>query len=87
MLWAGVLRAGVLGAAGLGLLVFVATDLLYGLVAALSETRAAQRLRVVSRDPASVRRVALIALRAVGRSYRERFYLRAEALTTPGEFD
>ena len=41
-----VLRNVVLGAAGLGLLVFVATDLLYGLVAALSETRAAQRLRV-----------------------------------------
>ena len=62
-----VLRNVVLGAAGLGLLVFVATDLLYGLVAALSETRAAQRLRVVSRDPASVRRAALIALRVVGR--------------------
>ncbi|HET7095927.1 MAG TPA: mechanosensitive ion channel domain-containing protein, partial [Casimicrobiaceae bacterium] len=61
-----VLRNVVLGAAGLGLLVFVATDLLYGLVAALSETRAAQRLRIVSRDPASVRRAALIALRVVG---------------------
>jgi len=61
-----VLRNIVLGAAGLGLLVFVATDLLYGLVVGLLETSAAQRLRSVSHDPASVRRAALIALRAVG---------------------
>ena len=61
-----VLRNIVLGAAGLGLLVFVATHLLYGLVAALFETRVAQRLRIVSRDAASVRRAALIALRVVG---------------------
>jgi potassium-dependent mechanosensitive channel len=61
-----VLRNIVLGAAGLGLLAFVATHLLYGLVAALSETRVAQRLRIVSRDPASVRHAALIVLRVVG---------------------
>jgi potassium efflux system protein len=60
------LRNIVLGAAGLGLLVFVAAHLLYGLVAALSETRVAQRLRIVSRDPASVRHAALIAFRVVG---------------------
>jgi potassium-dependent mechanosensitive channel len=61
-----VLRNVVLGAAGLGLLVVVATHLLYGLVVALSETRVAQRLRIVSHDPASVRRAALNALRFVG---------------------
>ena len=61
-----VLRNIVLGAGGLALLVVVATHLLYGLVAALSETRIARRLRIVSRDPASVRRAALIALRVVG---------------------
>ena len=63
---AGVLRNVVLGAAGLGLMVVVATYLLYGLVAALLETRVAQRLRVVSHNPASVRRAALTALRLVG---------------------
>ncbi len=61
-----VLRNVVLGAAGLGLLVVVATHLLYGLVVALSETRVAQQLRIVSHDPASVRRAALNALRFVG---------------------
>jgi small-conductance mechanosensitive channel len=61
-----VLRNVVLGAAGLGLLVVVTTHLLYGLVVALSETRVAQRLRIVSHDPASVRRAALNALRFVG---------------------
>jgi small-conductance mechanosensitive channel len=50
----------------LGLLVVVTTHLLYGLVVALSETRVAQRLRIVSHDPASVRRAALNALRFVG---------------------
>jgi small-conductance mechanosensitive channel len=61
-----VLRNVVLGAVGLGLLVVVATYLLYGLVAALTETRFAQRLRIVSHDPASARRVGLIALRFCG---------------------
>jgi len=61
-----VLRNVVLGAIGLGLLVFIATHLLYGLVAVLSETRAAQWLRIVSRDPASLRRAALTALTIVG---------------------
>jgi small-conductance mechanosensitive channel len=61
-----VLRNAVLGAVGLGLVVVVATHLLYGLAVALSETRVAQRLRIVSRDPASVRRAALNALRFVG---------------------
>ncbi|HUL65359.1 MAG TPA: mechanosensitive ion channel domain-containing protein [Burkholderiaceae bacterium] len=61
-----VLRNAVLGAAGLGLLIVVATQLLYELVAALSETRVAQRLRIVRHDPAAVRRVALTALRVAG---------------------
>lgn len=61
-----VLRNVVLGAAGLALLVVIATHLLYGLVAAFSETPAAQRLRIVRRDPASIRRVAMTALRVVG---------------------
>jgi small-conductance mechanosensitive channel len=61
-----VLRNIVLGAAGLGLLIGVAVHLLYGLLVALSETRVAQQLRVVSHDPASVRRAALTALRALG---------------------
>ena len=61
-----VLRNVVLGAGGLGLLVVVATHLLYGLVVALSETRVAQRLRIVSHDPGSARRAALNALRFVG---------------------
>ena len=60
------LRNIVLGAAGLALLVFATIYLLYGLIAALSQTRVAQRLRIVSRDPASVRRAALTALRVVG---------------------
>ena len=61
-----VLRNIVLGAAGLALLVFVATHVLYGLVVALSETRVAQRLRIMSHDPASVQRAALTALRVIG---------------------
>ena len=61
-----VLRNIVLGAGGLALLVVAVTHLLYGLIAALSETRIAQRLRIVSRDPASVRRTALNTLRVVG---------------------
>jgi small-conductance mechanosensitive channel len=60
-----VLRNIVLGAAGLALVVVVVTHLLYGLVFALSETHVAQRLRIVSHDPASVRRAALTALRVV----------------------
>jgi potassium efflux system protein len=60
------LRNIVLGAAGLALLVFVTVHLLYGLVAALSQTRVAQQLRTVNRDPASVRHAAMIALRVVG---------------------
>ena len=61
-----VLRNIALGAAGLALLVFVATHLLYGLVVALSETRVSQRLRIVRRNPASVQRAVLTALRVVG---------------------
>ena len=61
-----VLRNVALGAAGLALLVFVATHLLYGLVVALSETRVSQRLRIVRHNSASVQRAALTALRVVG---------------------
>ena len=61
-----VMRNIVLGAAGLALLIGIAVHLLYGLLVALSETRVAQQLRVVSQNPASVRRTALKALRAVG---------------------
>ena len=61
-----VLRNIVLGAAGLALLTGVAVHVLYGLLVALLETRLALQLRVVSHDPASVRRTALTALRAVG---------------------
>ena len=61
-----VLRNAVLGAGGLALLVVVATQLLYELVAALSETRLAQRLRIVRNDPAAVRRASLTALHVVG---------------------